>query len=246
MWPSVERKNINARGVKALNSKWDNASPAPLTGRGRLSNYSQLATIQKEIPNIYKTICRARNETASKVHWRKCGDFYGSTSGILPSTHNSPISVGVQSPNLLKKCVSLEIRINCRASLVVQVVKNLACQYRRPSFDPSSRGRQDPLEKGMATHSSVVGWRLPWTEEPGGLQSMGLNKSDTTYYYFNLFKRDASARKESACNAGDTGDTSLTPGSGRSPGGGNGNLLQHSCLENPMHRGAWRATVHGL
>jgi len=34
-------------------------------------------------------------------------------------------------------------------------------------------GWQDPLEKGMATHSSILGWRIPWTEEPGGLQSMG-------------------------------------------------------------------------
>ena len=43
-----------------------------------------------------------------------------------------------------------------------------------------SLGRQDPVEKGMATHSSVLGWRLPWTEEPGGLPSMGLHKSDRT------------------------------------------------------------------
>ena len=42
------------------------------------------------------------------------------------------------------------------------------------------------------------------------------------------------------------GDPSLIPGSGRSPGGENGNSLQHSCLENPMGRGAWRAAVHGV
>ena len=40
-----------------------------------------------------------------------------------------------------------------------------------------SLGREDPLEKEMATHSSILAWRIPWTEEPGGLQSMGL---DTT------------------------------------------------------------------
>ena len=50
--------------------------------------------------------------------------------------------------------------------------------------------------------------------------------------------------KESACNAGDTGDAGSIPGSGRSPRGGNGNPLQYSCLENPMGRGAWQATVH--
>ena len=53
---------------------------------------------------------------------------------------------------------------------------------------------------------------------------------------------DSSSYQESACNAEDLG---LIPGSGRSPGEGNGNPLQYSCLENPMDRGAWRATVHG-
>ena len=48
--------------------------------------------------------------------------------------------------------------------------------------------------------------------------------------------------KASACNVGDLG---LIPGSGRSPGEGNGNALQYSCLENPTDRGAWWATVHG-
>jgi len=50
--------------------------------------------------------------------------------------------------------------------------------------------------------------------------------------------------KESACNAEDTGDMSSILGSGRSPGGGNGNPFQYSCLENPMDRGAWQATDH--
>ena len=49
--------------------------------------------------------------------------------------------------------------------------------------------------------------------------------------------------KDSACNAGDLGSI---PGLGRSPGEGNGNPLQYSCLENPMDRGAWWATVHGV
>ena len=50
--------------------------------------------------------------------------------------------------------------------------------------------------------------------------------------------------KESACKAGDTGDVGLIPGSGRSPGGGNGNPFQYSCLKNPMDKEAWWATVH--
>ena len=53
----------------------------------------------------------------------------------------------------------------------------------------------------------------------------------------------SSVGKESACNAG---DLSSIPGLGRSPGEGNGNPLQHSCLENPMDRGAWWATFHGV
>ena len=56
------------------------------------------------------------------------------------------------------------------ASLIAQMVKNLpAMQETRVQF----LGRQDPLEKGMATHSRILAWRIPWTEEPGRLQSMG-------------------------------------------------------------------------
>ena len=46
-----------------------------------------------------------------------------------------------------------------------------------------SLGREDPQEKGMATHSSILDWKIPWTEEPGGLQSMGSQRVvDTTKY----------------------------------------------------------------
>ena len=56
------------------------------------------------------------------------------------------------------------------AALVAQTVKNLpAMQETRVQ----SLGGEDPLEKGMATRSSILAWRIPWTEEPGGLQSMG-------------------------------------------------------------------------
>ena len=50
--------------------------------------------------------------------------------------------------------------------------------------------------------------------------------------------------KESACNAGDSGDVASIPELGRCPGRGNGNLLQYSCLGNPMDREAWRVIVH--
>ena len=59
-----------------------------------------------------------------------------------------------------------------------------------------------------------------------------------TMRYVDLGFPSSSDSKESACNAGDLGSI---PGSGRSPGEGNGNLLQYSCLENPMDGGVWRA-----
>ena len=52
--------------------------------------------------------------------------------------------------------------------------------------------------------------------------------------------------KNLPANARDMRDTGLIPGTGRPPGEGNGNPLQYSCLENPMDRGAWRATVHAV
>ena len=59
------------------------------------------------------------------------------------------------------------------ASLVAQSVKNLpALQEIQVQF----LGREDPLEKGKTTHSSILAWKIPWTEEPGRLQSMGLQR----------------------------------------------------------------------
>ena len=52
--------------------------------------------------------------------------------------------------------------------------------------------------------------------------------------------------KNPSANAGEARDTVSIPGSGRSPGGGNDNLLQYSCLRNPMDRGAWQIAVHGV
>ena len=60
-----------------------------------------------------------------------------------------------------------------KASLMVQMVKNLPAMW---ESQVPSLGRENPLEKEMATHSSSPAWRIPWTEEPGGLQSMGLQR----------------------------------------------------------------------
>ena len=70
----------------------------------------------------------------------------------------------------------------------------------------------------MATHSSILAWRVPWTEEPGGLLSMELTES-------TRLKR----LSMHACI-----------------GEGNGNPVQYSCLENPRGRGAWWAAVYGV
>ena len=69
------------------------------------------------------------------------------------------------------------------------------------------------------------------------------NQQEMIQRYIDIRLRHSSVGKESACNAEDSGSFA---GSGRSPGEGNGNLLQYSCLKNPMNRGAWQATVHGV
>ena len=183
----------------------------------------------------------------------------------------------------------------------------------------------------MATHSSILAWRIPWTEEPGRLQPMGSQELDTTqqlnyyYYYYDSKYLGELSGKDSACQcrshrkggfhpwgrkspwrrkwqptpvfllgkshgqrslvgycpwgrkesdttevtqqqqqqqqmnaqvalvvknlpiqAGDLRDRGSIPGLGTSPGGGNGNPLQYSYLENPMDKRAWQATVYGV
>ena len=104
------------------------------------------------------------------------------------------------------------------AFLVAQTAKNLLVNAWGPGSIPES-GR--PLEKGMATHSSIFAWEIPWTEQPGGLQSMRSQRVGHDW---------ATEGKESACNAGDPGSK---PGPGRSPREGNGTPLLYSCLGNP-------------
>ena len=91
--------------------------------------------------------------------------------------------------------------------------------------------------------------RIPWTEELAGYSPWDCKELDTTEQlsllgsYPILGFRHSSDGRECICNERDLGST---PGWGRSPGEENGNPLQYSCLENPMDRGAWRATVHGV
>ena len=57
--------------------------------------------------------------------------------------------------------------------MVAQLVKNLTAMQK---IQVQSLGWEDPLKEEMATHPSILAWRIPWTEEPGGLQSMGLQR----------------------------------------------------------------------
>ena len=66
---------------------------------------------------------------------------------------------------------------NSGASLMVQLVNN---PPPRQETQVLSLGREDPLEKEMATHSSILAWRIPWTEEPGELQDMGSDSTEVT------------------------------------------------------------------
>ena len=100
-----------------------------------------------------------------------------------------------------------------------------------------SLGWEDPLEKEMAAHSSILAWRIPWTEEPGRLQSTGLQRVGHDWATSPHLTKgitgfpNSSAGKETACNVGDLG---LIPGLGRSPGEGKSYPLQYFGLENSM------------
>ena len=104
----------------------------------------------------------------------------------------------------------------------------------------------------MATHSSILAWKIPWTEEPGRLQSMGSQKSRTQLSDFTYLLTYSEGRasqvalvvKNCLPMQVEVRNVGLIPGSGRSPGRGHGNPLQYSCLENPIDRVAWWATVH--
>ena len=91
---------------------------------------------------------------------------------------------------------------------------------------------------------------LPSTDSSSGFSSCGSRAPDHRLSGCGIWAQlgfpGGSAVKKQPANAGDTRDVGSIPGLGRSPGGGHSNLLQCSCLDNPMDRGAWGATVHGL
>ena len=80
--------------------------------------------------------------------------------------------MGLTIPNTIGWFYGLSKRMS-----LAQLAKNPPAMQVTPV---QSLGQEDPLEERMATHSSVLAWKIPWTEEPGGLQSMGLQKLDMT------------------------------------------------------------------
>ena len=107
------------------------------------------------------------------------------------------------------------------------------------NFQTTEQLHSSPMLVRLCSKSSKLGFSITWTKNFQilnlGLEkasSLGINKCPCT-----------SVGKESACNVGDLGSI---PGLGRSPGEGNCNPLQYSTLGNPMDRGAWWATVHGV
>ena len=85
--------------------------------------------------------------------------------------------------------------------------------------------------------SGLQEWHCHWEEKPS---------LDAAFEHGSTYHGCWVVKNLPANNAGDAGDLVSIPGSGRSPGGGNGNPFQYSCLENLMDRGAWWATVHGI
>ena len=99
-----------------------------------------------------------------------------------PSCLQTPLT-----PDLLRGVhFGLLTFIQCGASLVAQMVKNLPAMLENRVW---SLGREDPLEKGMASHTIILAWEIPWTEEPGELQSMGPESDMTEQLTLHFFKR---------------------------------------------------------
>ena len=94
----------------------------------------------------------------------------------MPASPN-PRSTTTRRNRTQKMCLQLTKSSNyLGASLVARTVKNLPAMW---EMWVPSLGWEDPPEKGMASHSSILAWRIPWAEETGGLQSMGSQRVGT-------------------------------------------------------------------
>ena len=121
--------------------------------------------------------------------------------------------------------------------------KESACSAGDPGSIPGSgrspgEGNGNPLQYSCLENSME---RIAWRATVHGVEKSWIKPGN-----FHFISQVVPVVKNPAASGGDTRDASLIPGLGRSSGGGIGNLLQNSCLGNPMDRGTWRATVHGV
>ena len=124
-----------------------------------------------------------------------------------------------QSPVIIETKLDLKSKWVCPSSIVLWEARSFVQPFSRDLFSLHFLSSSLFMEKAMATHSSTLAWKIPWTEEPGRLQSMG------------------------SLRVGHNWATSLSLSC---IGEGNGTPLQCSCLENPRDGGAWWAAVYGV
>ena len=151
----------------------------------RPSNHLILCCLLFLLPSIFPSMRVYSIESALlRIRWPKYQSFSFNNS---PSNGNSGlISFRIDWFDLLDAQGTLKSLLqhyNSKASIlqrsafsmvqVVQMIKNLPAVQ---ETQVQSVGQEDPLEKGSVTHSSILAWRIPWAEEPGGLQSMGLQR----------------------------------------------------------------------
>ena len=149
-------------------------------------------------------------------------------SACQPRTHPSRSAHGAE---LSFRCYTAASRWLCSASEHVVV-----CIWQCASLSSFRALLSDPMSARLLSTSALC---------PCPANKSLAPFSQIPYIMCRSFP-SRSAGEESTCNAGETGNAGLIRGLGRSPGGGNGKPLQYYHLKNPMGRGAWRATVHGV
>ena len=136
-----------------------------------------------------------QGEVLDIIHDCIPGSWHGTRNSSLPADMNKAVEWLSEARGLVREdwkawlfaclatrayklSVSLGNLKKFWASQVALMVNNLPAKAREQEMQVWSLGLEDPLEKGMATHSSILPWRIPWTEEPGGLQSIGSQRVD--------------------------------------------------------------------
>ena len=144
-----------------------------------LAELEQVSRISSPAVGLKRTLAALQMEARWQPHFHWAGgamtaqaSWLGLSSGPSPPAPSPSAAPNLGSaPGALQSIVP-----SCsqpQASQVALVVKNPPPNAGDPGDTDLIPGSDDPLEEGMATHSSILTWRIPWTEEPGGLQSMG-------------------------------------------------------------------------